>query len=359
MKKRIAGISVFVNVILAALKITAGLISSSVSVLSEGLNSGMDIFSSLINLLAIKASGKPVDKEHPYGHYKFEVLAGFIITILLFGTGSMIIYKALQSMFVPTEILINKTILGIMLVSALTNEIMSRLKLYYGKKENSIALISDGVHSRVDAWTSAAVLAGLFLNKYWIYTDSVLALLIGVYIVIKSFSLGKEATDSLLDSSANAEEEQKIRKIAGEKNIEIAELKTQKKGPVITANMKIKLPKDLSVEEATIISNSLKSELIEKMGNLNYVSVQIENSDYTTSYFKSREMFGFARRFEKGFGWQVNSIQKENTGEVCSKTPEDFCVCIKCGHKEPHKKGTPCKTEKCKICGSRMKKNHL
>jgi divalent metal cation (Fe/Co/Zn/Cd) transporter len=97
---------------------------------------------------------------------------------------------------------------------------------------------------------SGAVLIGLFLSRYWIYADSILAFLIGLYIIKESFALGKEAADSLLDVSAGEEIENKIKEIIQRENIEVSSLKTQKKGSVVTANLEIKLPSNLSVKEA-------------------------------------------------------------------------------------------------------------
>ena len=96
MKEKIAGISIFANLVLAIGKIIVGFLANSAAVLAEGIHSGMDIFSSGISFIGIKLSKKPVDEKHPYGHYKFEVLAGVIITLILFVTGIVIIYKAYQ-----------------------------------------------------------------------------------------------------------------------------------------------------------------------------------------------------------------------------------------------------------------------
>jgi len=84
MKERIALISIFVNLFLAIGKIIVGFFSKSASVLAEGIHSSMDVISSGISFIGIKISKKPVDKKHPYGHYKFEVLSGLIIYLNLF-----------------------------------------------------------------------------------------------------------------------------------------------------------------------------------------------------------------------------------------------------------------------------------
>ncbi|GAI15250.1 unnamed protein product, partial [marine sediment metagenome] len=259
--------------------------SGSAAILAEGVHSFMDILSSTISYIGIKISKKPSDEKHPYGHYKFEVLAGTIITLVLLATGIGIIYKAYQDFFNPEKIKISFLAFGIMIFSAAVNEIMARTKIHFGKKENSISLLSDGFHSRIDVYASLAVLTGLFLTKYWIYADSLLALLIGFYIVKESFSLGKEAVDSLLDVSAGEETEEKIKSIARAQDIEIDSLKTQKKGSAVTANLEIKLPSNLNVEEATKISNSLREKLIKAIEDLQYVAIQIRSHEIETGFY--------------------------------------------------------------------------
>ena len=87
MKEKVAVISILANIVLAGGKVTIGVFSNSAAVLAEGVHSLMDIFSSAIGYIGIKISAKPEDKKHPYGHYKFEVLGGTIITIILLATG--------------------------------------------------------------------------------------------------------------------------------------------------------------------------------------------------------------------------------------------------------------------------------
>ena len=135
MKEKIAKISILANVILAGGKITVGILSGSASVLAEGIHSLIDVFSSLISFLGIKISKKPADKKHPYGHFKFEALAGFLITLILLGTSLGIIFEAYQKFKNPSLIKIPILALSVMIFSALINEIMARLKIYFGEKE--------------------------------------------------------------------------------------------------------------------------------------------------------------------------------------------------------------------------------
>ncbi len=347
MKKKIAILSILANVVLAGTKIVVGYLANAASVLAEGFHSLTDIFSSVIGYFGIKASDRPADSKHPYGHYKIEVLSGLIITLILFATGVGIIYDAYRNYLNPEKIKIDYLILGIMLVSALINFITAKIKIYYGKKENSLTLLSDGSHDYADVLVSLAVFFGLILGKYWVYSDAFLAFLIGIYIIKESFSLGKEAADSLLDASAGEEVEKEIQIIAQANGVKISSLKTQKKGSSVTANLEIELPKGLSVEEATRISDQLKNQLIKKIDNLKYVAIQIRDSDTETSFYRSA--------WGKGFGWQRRSQIKINVGKIIQNTseyrgPKGDCVCPECGYTEKHERGTPCSQKKCPIC---------
>jgi cation diffusion facilitator family transporter len=342
MKEKIAIISILANAILAGGKIAIGVLSGSAAIMAEGAHSFMDIFSSSVGYVGIKISAKPEDRKHPYGHYKFEVLGGVIITIILLVTGAGIIYEAYKGFLNPEKINIGYLAFVVMFLSAAVNELMARVKIHYGKKENSISLLSDGFHSRIDVYASLAVFAGLFLTKYWIYADSLLAFIIGVYIIKKSFSLGKEAVDSLLDVSAGKDIEEKIRAIAKIKNIEISSLKTQKKGSAITANLEIKLPNNLKVEEASKISDELREKLVQGIENLRYVAIQITSHEVETGFYKPE--------FGKGFGWQRKGRFRGEVKGAIGEGPGGYCVCLKCGYKIIHERGVPCSAVECPKC---------
>jgi len=356
MKQKIAIISIIVNIFLFISKIIVGLLSNSASILAEGVDSGVDIISSTISSIGIRIAEKPVDEKHPYGHYKFEVFSGLLITIMLFLTGMGVVYNSYKELFLFSEVKVGYLSLGVMLFSAIVNEIMARLKINYGKKEGSVSLISDGVHSKIDVWRSIAVLIGLVLTKYWIYADQIIALLVGLYIIRESFRLGREVTDSLLDVAADKEQEEEIKKIIQNNNVELVNLKTQKKGSVITANLVISLSGNINVQKATEITDKLKQELINNIKNLEYIAIQIDSGtiDVSSSYFEPRETIFHS--LNKGFGWQRKGKFQEIIEDAKDKDSEGFCVCSKCGYTEKHQKDFPCSTTKCSRCGAFLKR---
>jgi divalent metal cation (Fe/Co/Zn/Cd) transporter len=225
---------------------------------------------------------------------------------------------------------------------------MSKLKIYFGKKENSIALISDGLHSKIDFYTSIVIFLGLFLTKYWLYADSFLALLTAIYIIKESFSIGKQAIDSLLDSSAGDQIEEKIKAIATSQKISIFSLKTQKKGSIITANLEIELPNQLNIQEATDISTNFRKKLTAEVKNLNYVVIQIKSHELETNFYKPN--FGTA------FSWQRKFKFKDEIKESQGKGPNGYCVCSKCGYKVEHQKGNPCTNLFCPNCQNKLER---
>ena len=348
MKEKIAAISILANMVLAGSKIAVGVFSNSAAILAGGIDSFVDVFSSIISYIGIKISGKPADQKHPYGHYKFEVLAGAIITIIILVTGIGIVYDAYRNFFKPEVIIISYLAFGVMMFSVVVNEVMSRLKIYYGKKESSVSLLSDGVHSRIDVYTSLAILVGLFLTKYWIYTDTFLALLMGIYIIKESFSIGREVIGSLLDVSAGEEIEEEIRLIAKTENIKISSLKTQKKGSATTANLEIELSSNLSVEEATKISNNLREKLVKKIESLKYIAIQIKSHQVETGFYRPN--------FGRSFGWQRRGRFKGEAQGAIGKGPSGYCICPKCDYKTPHQRGIPCSNLKCPNCKISLKR---
>jgi cation diffusion facilitator family transporter len=336
MERRTAALGLAVNAVLAVGKILAGLASRSTAVLAEGLHSGMDVLSSGISLIGITVSRKPEDAGHPYGHFKAEVLAGLFITIILFLTGGWIIYDAAAHLGSPRAPVVGLVSLGAMAVSALANEIMARVKIRAGRKADSLSLLSDGVHSRLDVFTSLAVVGGLFLTKWFVHADAVMAILIGLYILRESFVLGRKATDSLIDASAGEEIDGRIRDIVSARRISLSALRTQKRGPAITANLEIELAAGLTVDEATRTADSLKEDLMKEIVNLRYVAVQIRSRAISTSSFQPGP--GLGRRL----GWPA--------GRGASG-PGESCVCTACGAETPHERGVPCSSARCPRCG--------
>jgi len=268
-------ISTFVNMGLGMSKLFFGTLIGSVALVADGIHSSLDVISSFVTFLGLKTAKKPFDKTHPYGYLKAESLAGFFVMILLAITGIWILYEAVQRFFGEELVVFSSYAILVVIGSILVTELLARLKFKYGRKFQSLALVADAEHSRADALSSIGVLAGLFLVKYFSLADAIIAIGIGVYIIFEAFQIGKEITDSLLDV-ANKNVEEKIRKICNSHKIELSDIKTRKIGNANFAEIKIKLPPKLKVENVEKITKTLEERLLNNIKELKYVVISIE-----------------------------------------------------------------------------------
>jgi len=271
-------LSIIVNFILGVVKLFLGFISGSIALTADGIHSSLDVFSSLITYIGFKIAKKPIDEKHPYGHWKAESLAGFLVSILLALTGFWILYEASERFFGAKTASFSLTAIITVAVCALICEILARIKFYYGEKSNSLSLIADAEHSRADGLSSVGVLIGLLLIPYFSYADAIIALGIGVYILFEAFKIGKEITESLLDV-ANKDIEERIKKICQTHKIEISDIKTRKIGSFNSAEIKINLPKKLKVEEVEKITNILEDRLKKNIPELKQIVISIKAYD--------------------------------------------------------------------------------
>jgi len=293
-------ISTFANLGLGIAKLVFGFLIGSVALIADGIHSGLDVFSSFITFLGLKVSKKPADEKHPYGHWKAESLAGFLVAIFLAGSGIWILYEAIMSFLGQNLVKLSIWAIVVVVISILITEILARLKFHYGEKYRSLALVADAEHSRADALSSVGVLAGLSLVKYFSSADAVIALFIGGYILYQAFQVGREITDSLLDV-ANKEIEERIKKICSSHKIEISQLKTRKIGAANFAEIKIKLPPKLKVEEVQKIINTLEERLLKNIPELKQIVISIEAYQMAKTVILPRfgKKIGELKGFEK------------------------------------------------------------
>lgn len=297
-QKTVSIIAILVNLILTIGKIVLGIIFNLTALIAEGIHSGLDIISSIVAFVGIKSAQKPVDKDHPYGYYRAESLAGFVVVILLAGSAIWILYEGVIRFIHPEEATLSIWAIVIMGLSAIINEVMARLKFYVGNKFSSPALIADGEHSRADVIASLGVLVGIVLIKFWTGADALVAILVGLYILWEVWQIGREITDSLLDV-ADLQIEGKIKEICKNQNIIISEIKTRKIGSATLADIKIKLDSKYKIDEASKLTDLLQNTLILKIDKLKSVNISVESHDIERGMLKTS--IGGHIKYQRGF----------------------------------------------------------
>ncbi len=208
-KSRVALTSVAAAVLLTATKITVGLLTGSLGILSEAAHSGLDLAAALVTVLAVKASARPADADHPYGHGKVENLSALFETLLLLLTCGWIIKEAVARLFLhDVQVTVNAWAFGVILLSILVDLGRSRALMATAKKHRSQALEADALHFSTDVWSSCVVLFGLVLVllarrlqvPWLVKADAVAALAVAGIVVLVSVRLGRRTIADLLDA---------------------------------------------------------------------------------------------------------------------------------------------------------------
>jgi cation diffusion facilitator family transporter len=261
-----ARISVASNTFLLVLKLSVGWMMGSVSVISEGLHSGMDLLAAVIATYSVSKTGKPADHDHAYGHGKYESLSGSVEALLIFVAALWIIYEAVKKiMFQETVGHLNWGML-VMLVSVLINVLVSKRLMTVAKEEDSLALEADALHLRTDVWTSAGVLIGLvliYLTGYYIL-DPVIAIGVALLIIKAAYDLTKKSFEDLLDTRLPEEEEDAIRDVLRDHNnlfLEYHGLRTRKSGSERYIDLHIVFTKEMPMEEVHDVVSDIEKEI--------------------------------------------------------------------------------------------------
>jgi len=290
-KVRTASLSIFSNITLIILKVTAGIFSGSVSIISEAIHSGMDLLASIIAFFSVKISGMPPDKNHQYGHGKFENVSGVIEALLIFIAAGWIIFEAVKKILepaLPDSLGIGTIVMGI---SAVVNFFVSRRLYKVGKETDSVALEADGLHLKTDVYTSLGVALGLSL--IWVFKiallDPIVAILVAMLILRESFVLLKKAYYPLLDTPL-PEKEIKIIEHTITKHLKSGMsyhmLRSRKAGPKRYVDLHLEVPGAITVNESHSLCDIIENEIEHELENTE-VYIHIEPCECQNQELKS------------------------------------------------------------------------
>jgi len=203
-KRAVAGNSVLAAMVVTSLKIVVGITTSSLGILSEAANSGLDLIAALVTFFSVRVSDKPADADHQYGHEKFENFSAFIETGLLLLTCIWIVYEAIRRLFFQ-EVEIEPSVAAfvVMFLSIAVDAWRSRALGTIATKYDSQALEADALHFSTDIWSSSVVILGLALvwlgRSYhieWLRrADPIAALFVAGVVISVSWRLARRTVD--------------------------------------------------------------------------------------------------------------------------------------------------------------------
>lgn len=273
-KVKVARLSIVSNTFLIIIKIAAGIISGSVSILSEAIHSSMDLVAAIIAFFSVKVSDNPPDSRHPYGHGKIENISGVIEALLIFVAAGWIIFEAVKKIS-GGVIELESIGLGsaVMVIAAIVNTLVSMRLYKVARETNSVALEADALHLKTDVYTSLGVAAGLGLiiitGRTWL--DPVVAILVALFIIYESFSLLKKAFSPLLDEAWKPSDVIDLEVALADLKVNYHELRTRIAGNYRFIDLHVEIPEHVSVGDAHRYCDQIEDELKKRFENLNIV----------------------------------------------------------------------------------------
>lgn len=196
----IAGFSgILINLLLFAIKVFAGILSGSISIIVDSINNLADMSSSVITLAGFKMASKPSDKEHPFGHERIEYVAGIIISILIIVMGIESTKSSITRIIYKETVTFSYITLLILFLSIIIKLWQASLYRYIGKEIDSLAIYATGVESKNDVYMTIAIIGSLLIYKFTnINLDAYMGTIISLYIIYSGFLLLKETMSPLL-----------------------------------------------------------------------------------------------------------------------------------------------------------------
>jgi cation diffusion facilitator family transporter len=265
-----AKLSLAVVVGLIGLKVTVGVITGSISIIAQALDSLLDLFAIAVVFYAIIIASKPADEEHPFGHGKVENVAAIVQALLIFTTAGLIIYSAVRRMLTGATLELTEAGMGVMLVSIVASIFLSRHLIKVARARDSIALEANARNIAADVYSAGGVLVGLAIIRFTGLSiiDPIIAVIVSLLILRSAYSVLRKSLGGLIDTSLPEAEEAVIKAAIMEhvgELVEFHKLRTRKAGSQRYIDLHLVMPKDISVEEAHRICDHLEQDIKSKL----------------------------------------------------------------------------------------------
>ena len=284
---RFALISIGASLLTMGLKTVAFLLTGSIGLLSDAIESIVNLVGSSFAFVMLRVAERPADKDHSYGHSKAEYFASALEGFLIFIAAGSIIYTAIQRLLNPGPL--QQLGFGLILSTgaSVINLIVGQLLIKKGKKHNSISLEADGHHLMTDVWTSVAVVLGLLVVVLtgWTRLDPIVAILVAVNILWTAYSLLKRSFEGFMDVAIPEEDLVKLMAVIGQyraKGIEFHAIRTRQAARICFLSVHMLLKGDVSLHDAHHVAEDFESDLKKVLPHL-VITTHLEPIDDTIS----------------------------------------------------------------------------
>lgn len=270
-------VAVIGNAFLTVFNIAVGIMTGSYALISEGAHTISDLITSIIAFVGFKIANKPADEEHPYGHGRAEAIAGLVIVVFLAIIAYEIFSGAIERLFFNSTINVPDSTAVIMaIVGVIVNYFMSQYIIQLGERANSLALVADGKHQRVDIFSSLTILFGILIAQCGFpILDPIIGLLISLLIARTAYMIARENINAIMGKVPSPELIEEIENVSnsvynvcGTHNVRVNYF-----GSYATVTLHIDLPGDMTVDESHKIAHCVQNKLVKEIGVVRGVTV--------------------------------------------------------------------------------------
>ena len=313
LQKWVAGISLFLLVV----KFTAYYLTHSVAILTDALESIVNVTAGFIGWYSLFVAAKPKDRDHPYGHGKAEFISAAVEGALILAAAAVIIYNAIKNLMYPVTI--SKLDYGLILVAAsgAINFITGYLCIRQGKRTNSLALLASGRHLQSDSYSTAGIIIGLvlilFTGYFWI--DSFVAILFAIFILFTGYRILRRSIAGIMDEADIKLLDTMVRILNANRKknwVDLHNLRIIKYGSVLHVDCHLTLPWYLNINEAHIEVDDLSRLIRYEFGETIELFVHTDGCLYTQCPICFKDDCPVRKHpFEKKITWTLENISQD------------------------------------------------
>ncbi|CAH2396423.1 cation diffusion facilitator family transporter [Mesorhizobium escarrei] len=295
---KIATGSLGVSLIVLTIKYCAYVLTGSVALYSDALESIINVVTAVAAIVAIRSAARPADANHQFGHHKAEYLSAVVVGVMIIVAALAILREAYGAFLAPTPIDAPWSGLAVNTLATVLNAVWSGVLIRQGRTHRSAALVADGKHLLVDVVTSVGVLVGVVLVVLTgiEVLDAAIAALVALHVLWSGWGVVRESASGLMDEAAPAEELKRIRETISTNTgdaIETHDLRTRHAGKVTFIEFHLVVPGSMSVERSHEICDRLEAALKETLEGA-IVTIHVE-PEHKPKHVRSNQMGSFAQ----------------------------------------------------------------
>ncbi len=318
LQKIITGIAI----VLLAIKLLAWQMTGSVAILTDALESIVNVVAGMIGVYSLYVSSKPRDYDHPYGHGKVEFISAAIEGTLITIAGLIIIYEAINNLVHPHVIKQLDSGLILIAITALINFLAGAICVKTGKKNNSLALIASGKHLQSDTWSTLGIIVGLIVMLFTkiIWIDSAVAILFSFIIIFTGYKIVRSSVAGIMDEADDALLKKLVVTLNTQRKInwiDLHNLRIIKYGGTLHLDCHLTVPWYLNVHEAHLEIDALSNLVKKEYGESMELFVHSDGClDFSCKICSIQDCKVRKHPFEKKIEWTMENISTNSKHRV-------------------------------------------